>query len=210
MPAVASADSVDGADMAAYLPDFDAVAAAAAVITPPTVPDGFADFAISVSGIPLYQSGSAFAESSFGNIAIAHGASTEALAYGGFFNSANVDGDDSIALVGNQSTGFFNTASVTGDHSVAEAAYGFGSGSGNTATVTGDMSTAYAGTPNGGLPPAASTQPPRRATRVTPPPGWMAAAATRPPPLATASPMSARARWPGQPNRWAPRPAPTC
>jgi hypothetical protein len=127
MPAVASADSVDGADMAAYLPDFDAVAAAAAVITPPTVPDGFANFAISVSGIPLYQSGSAFAESSFGNIAIAHGASTEALAYGGFFNSANVDGDDSIALVGNQSTGFFNTASVTGDHSVAEAAYGFGS-----------------------------------------------------------------------------------
>ncbi len=67
------------------------------------------------------------------------------------FNYANVDGNDSVALIGNQSVGFFNTASVTGDHSIAEAAYGFGSGSYNTATVVGDQSSAYAGTPNGGL-----------------------------------------------------------
>lgn len=154
LPAVATADAIDSADIAAYLPDFGAVAAAAATVTPPTVPDDFANYAISFSGIPLYQSGSAFAESSFGNIAVAHGASTYALAYGGLFNTANVDGDGSGAEVGTAgSLGFpvFNTATVTGAHSVAQAAYGVGSGSYNTATVTGNFSTAYAGTPNGGL-----------------------------------------------------------
>jgi hypothetical protein len=151
MPAIASADSIGGADIAAYLPDFGAVAAAAAAVTPPTVPTDFSNYAISVSGIPVYQSGTAFAQSSFGNIAIAHGATTDATAYGGLFNYASVNGNDSVALVGGQSFGFFNTASVTGDHSGAEAAYGFGSGSYNTATVVGNQSTAYAGTPNGGL-----------------------------------------------------------
>ncbi|UMB68124.1 hypothetical protein [Mycobacterium paraterrae] len=155
VPGIATADYLNGSDIAAYLPDFGAVAAAsAAAVTPPTVPDDFSNFAISFSGIPLYQSGSALAQSSFGNIAIAHGASTYALAYGGLFNTANVDGDGSGAFVGSAgSLGFplFNTASVTGDHSVAEAAYGFGSGSYNTATVVGNQSTAYAGTPNGGL-----------------------------------------------------------
>jgi hypothetical protein len=155
MPPVASADSVDSADIATYLPDFGAVAAAAATITPPTLPDDFSNFAISVSGIPLYSSGTAFAESSFGNIAVAHGASTYALAYGGLFNSASVDGDGSGAEVGSAGSlgfGVFNTATVTGAHSVAQAAYGVGSGSYNTATVTGNFSTAYAGTPSGGLP----------------------------------------------------------
>lgn len=153
-PAVAFADSINGADIGTYLPDFGAVAAASAIVTPPTLPEDFSNYAISVSGIPLYSSGSAFAESSFGNIAIAHGASTYALAYGGFFNTATVDGDGSAAFVGSAgSLGFplFNTAAVTGDHSVAQAAYGVGSGSYNTATVTGNFSTAYAGTASGGL-----------------------------------------------------------
>jgi len=151
VPAIATADHLGSADVAAYLPDFGAVAAASAVITPPTVPDDFTNYAISFSGIPLYQSGTAFAQSSFGNFAVAHGDLAYASAYGGLFNSATVDGDDSVATVGGQSVGFFNTASTTGDHSIAEAAYGFGSGSGNTATVIGDQSSAYAGTPNGGL-----------------------------------------------------------
>ncbi|MDT5163541.1 MAG: hypothetical protein QOC88_435, partial [Mycobacterium sp.] len=153
MPAIASADSIGGADIAAYLPDFGAVAAAsAAAVTPPTIPDDFTNYAISFSGIPLYQSGTAFAESSFGNIAIDHGASTDATAYGGLFNTATVDGNDSVALIGGSgvSTGLFNTATVVGSYSSAQAAWGAG-GSGNTATVTGNMSTAYAGVANGGF-----------------------------------------------------------
>ncbi|WIM88138.1 hypothetical protein PT015_01015 [Candidatus Mycobacterium wuenschmannii] len=153
MPA-ATADSVGTADIGAYLPDFGALAAAsAAAVSPPTLPADFSNYAISISGIPLYQSGTAFAVSSFGNVAIAHGAGTDATAYGGLFNTATVDGDGSVALIGGNGIGVgaFNTATVVGSHSSAEAAWGSG-GSFNTATVTGNMSTAYAGVPNGGYP----------------------------------------------------------
>jgi hypothetical protein len=139
MPPIASADSVDSADIATYLPDFGAVAAAAATITPPTLPDDFSNFAVSISGIPLIQLGTASATSTFGNIAIAQGSFSDANAASGLFNYATADGDNSLAVVGD--TGSFNYASATGDHASAIAAWG----SGNTAITNGDFSYSQAG-----------------------------------------------------------------
>lgn len=138
LPGVASADSIGGdvAVAAAYLPDFGAVAAA---ITPPTLPDDYSNFAISISGFHLIQLGTASATSTFGNIAIAHGEFSDANAASGFFNYATADGDHSIAIVGD--TGTFDYASATGDHASAIAAWG----DGNTAIANGDYSVSQAG-----------------------------------------------------------------
>jgi hypothetical protein len=149
MPATASADSLNGADMAAYLPDFGAVAAAAAVITPPTVPDDFANYAISISGISLYSSGTATAYSTLGNIAIAQGDHASANAYNsGFFNFASADGDNSLAS-DNLGAGWFNSATAVGEHSTAGAGGVFGAGSFNVASATGYDAQAYAGYASG-------------------------------------------------------------
>jgi hypothetical protein len=145
MPAIASADSIGGADIAAYLPDFGAVAAAAAVVTPPVLPDDFSNYAISAYGIPLYQAGTAQAQSTFGNIAIAHGDHAAANAYSsGFFNFASADGDNSVASDGVNS-GWFNTATAEGEHATAGTGGFLGSGSFNTATASGFGASAYAG-----------------------------------------------------------------
>ena len=136
----AAADSVGTADIAAYLPDFGAVAAAAATsVTPATLPDDYSNFAVSISGFNLISIGHATASSSFGNIAIAHGEFSDANAMSGFFNYATADGDNSLAVVGD--TGSFNYASATGDHASAIAAWG----DGNTAITNGDFSASYAG-----------------------------------------------------------------
>jgi hypothetical protein len=114
-------------------------AAAAAAITPATVPDDFSNFAVSISGIPLIQLGSASATSTFGNIAIAQGEFSDANAASGLFNYATADGDHSLAVVGD--TGSFNYASATGDHASAIAAWG----NGNIATADGDNAFSQAG-----------------------------------------------------------------
>jgi hypothetical protein len=114
-------------------------AAAAAAITPATVPDDYSNFAVSISGIQLISIGNASAESTFGNVAIAHGLYSDANAVSGFFNYATADGDHSTAIVGD--TGLFDNASATGTWSSAIAAWG----SGNTATADGDYASATAG-----------------------------------------------------------------
>ncbi|WP_292981665.1 hypothetical protein [Mycobacterium sp.] len=150
-PAVAFADSINGADIGTYLPDFGAVAAASAIVTPPTLPDDYSNYAISFSGITLYQSGTAYATSSFGNYAIAHGDHAGAFAPTGLFNHAVVDGDNSVAGVNGNGFGFFNSATVTGANSSALATMGTSGASYNVATATGDGSIADAGhlDPNG-------------------------------------------------------------
>lgn len=143
--AVASADSTGTADIAAYLPDFGAVAAASAVVTPPVLPDDFSNYAVSISGIPIIQLGTAQAQTSFGNIAIAHGDHAAANAYGGgYFNFASADGDNSVASDGINS-GWFNSATAEGQYSIAGAGGQLGSGSFNTASASGFAATAYAG-----------------------------------------------------------------
>ena len=132
----------------------DAVATlgALAATTPPTLPDDWANLAISWSGITLYQTGTAFAVSDFGNFAIAHGDGAYAVAWHGMFNYASATGDQSVANSGDGGAhgfgGWFNNASAAGDHS---AAYADGGGSSNVASATGDFATAYAGVANGGV-----------------------------------------------------------
>lgn len=158
--AFAGSNSVDGgagalgvvaAFAAADIGDAVAGIGAAGSITPPTIPTDYANFAISFSGIPLYQSGTAFAVSDFGNFAIAHGDGAVATAWHGLFNYASATGDHSVADAG-YGGGSFNTATVTGENSAAYAGWVNGiTANGNVASVTGDFSTAYAGVPNGGI-----------------------------------------------------------
>jgi hypothetical protein len=110
-----------------------------AAATLPTLPTDFGNFAISISGIDLLSLGTASADSSFGNIAIAYGDYANANAMSGFFNYASAQGSHSIAIVGD--TGSFNYATALGDHASATAAWG----NGNVATATGDYAVATAG-----------------------------------------------------------------
>lgn len=111
----------------------------AAVATAPTLPDDFANIAISISGFDLLSLGTASASSSFGNIAFAYGDFADANAMSGFFNYASAQGDHSLAIVGD--TGSLNYASALGDHASAVAAWG----NGNMATATGDYAVAHSG-----------------------------------------------------------------
>lgn len=129
----------------------DAVAGigAAGAITPPTLPDDYANFAVSFSGITLWQSGTAVAGSTFGNFAIAQGDHAGAISWHGLFNYASATGDHSVAYTGgDEATGFFNSATAVGTYSAAEAAFANGGGTGNVASATGDYAQAYAGVPN--------------------------------------------------------------
>ncbi len=58
------------------------------------------DFAVSIDGFPLFQSGTATATSGVGDVAIADGANSSATATGGLFNAAFANGTDSDALAG--------------------------------------------------------------------------------------------------------------
>lgn len=147
----AGALGVVAAFAAADVSDAVAGIGAAGTITPPTIPADYANFAISFSGIPLYQSGTAFAVSNFGNFAIAHGDGAMATAWHGLFNYASSTGDHSVATAG-YGGGSFNTATVVGENSAAYAGWVNGiTANGNVARVTGDFSSAYAGVPNGGI-----------------------------------------------------------
>ncbi|QZA07531.1 hypothetical protein K3U94_21825 [Mycolicibacter heraklionensis] len=135
----AGALGVAGALAAADIGDAAATVGTAAAVSLPTLPDGFGNFAISISGVDLVSLGTASASSSLGNFAIAYGAYSDANAMSGFFNYASAEGDHSLAVVGD--TGWFNYASAVGDHSSAAAAWG----NGNVATATGDYAVASAG-----------------------------------------------------------------
>lgn len=134
----AGALGVAGAMAASDMSDA-AAAVGTAAATAPTLPVDFANFAISISGVDLWETGTASASSSFGNIAIAYGDFSDANAMSGFFNYASAQGAHSFAVVGD--TGSFNYASAVGDHASALAAWG----NGNVATATGDYAVASAG-----------------------------------------------------------------
>ncbi len=117
----------------------DAAVVGSAAATLPTLPTDFSNIAISISGLDLVSLGTATAESSFGNIAIAYGDGSDAYATNGFFNFAAAQGPDSFAEAGDH--GSFNYAWAVGDHASASAVYG----DGNVASAVGDYAVASAG-----------------------------------------------------------------
>jgi hypothetical protein len=107
------------------------------------VPAAPMDIAISVDGIPLVQSGSAVADSGFGDIAIAMGAGSTADAGSsegsGLFDTAFANGIGATATSGG---GSFDSATANGDGSNAFAADGiynsaFASGTNSDASASG-------------------------------------------------------------------------
>jgi hypothetical protein len=105
------------------------------------------DFAISVNGVTLFQVGTATAQSGTGDIAIADGADSKAIAGGvdqpGQFDTAVADGPGSLALSGN---GNFDSAFVNGADSFAAAGSGAqATGNGDFVEVLGADSKAFAG-----------------------------------------------------------------
>jgi hypothetical protein len=117
MPWVASADP--------FLPPFD--------------PN---NFALSIDGMTLFQTGSAHASSGFGDFAFADGANSDASAIG-FGDVAEAQGPNSLAEAGGSvdSHSNFDFASADGSSSVASAIVG----SNDTATAIGNSSGAHAG-----------------------------------------------------------------
>ena len=131
-PGTASADPVDANDL---------VGASSAAASAPSFDPS--NLAISVDGILLYHTGSATAMSGgLGDIAIADGAGSEAIANGGAFSvgdfayaQGNAIADsaggsfDTATAVGNgagsYAFGDFDTATVTGDNAEAKAVAGF-------------------------------------------------------------------------------------
>lgn len=108
-------------------------------LIPPWDPN---DLAVSIFGLPLIQIGTAQANSAFGDIAIADGANSDAIANGGIFpfDFAFADGNaladaaggsfDSATAVGNAvdsiAIGFDDIASVFGTNAEAKAVDGIG------------------------------------------------------------------------------------
>jgi hypothetical protein len=126
------------------------------------------NFAVSIDGIPLIQEGTATATSTFGNIAIADGAGSDATSTDGYLDLASAYGADSSAQagIGNidaafangasslalsggylDTTGNFDLASANGTHGVASAAQGWF----DQAFENGNWSTAASGVGNGDL-----------------------------------------------------------
>jgi hypothetical protein len=104
------------------------------------------DFAISIDGFTLFQTGTATATSGTGDFAIADGANSSASAEGGFGDFASADGTSSIAVAGdptaNAAGSNFDFASADGTSSIAEAGF---RGSFDSATVIGNHSAANTG-----------------------------------------------------------------
>jgi hypothetical protein len=140
--ALAANAGVASADPPSLFDANDAAVAAPAV--DPSLPTfDPSNLAISVDGITLYQTGTASATSGFGDIAIADGAGSEAIANGGIFNigdfayaegnaiadSAGGSFDTATAVgdgAGSYAFGDFDTATVSGDNAEAKAVAGFG------------------------------------------------------------------------------------
>lgn len=100
------------------------------------------DFAISIDGFTLFQTGSATATSGMGDFAIADGANSLAKAVGGFGDFASAEGPHAVAFAGDTAAGSnFDFASVIGDDSDATVR----SGSFDFASVIGNFGGASAG-----------------------------------------------------------------
>jgi hypothetical protein len=111
MPAIASADT--SSDWLSAVDSLLSSAAPAADTTPAL------NLAISMDGVPLFQSGDAFADSgSSGDIAIANGAGASAYAFG-TDDYASVDGTGSSAVAGG-----YDAAQASG--STDDTAFAFG------------------------------------------------------------------------------------
>jgi len=106
------------------------------------------DFAISIDGFTLFQTGSATATSGMGDFAIADGANSLAKAVGGFGDFASADGAHAVAFAGDTTPGSnFDFASVVGNNSDASVRFGsfdfasvVGNGSGGSAGL-GELNT---------------------------------------------------------------------
>ena len=144
VPAIAAADTSN--DWLSAVDSFLSSAAPAADTTPAL------NLAISMDGVPLFQSGDATAFSgSDGDIAIANGAGASAYAFG-TYNYASVDGTNSSAVAG-----VYDAAMASGSHDDTafafgnnDLAYAGGDGASNPGTfdyavIFGDNNTALSG-----------------------------------------------------------------
>jgi trimeric autotransporter adhesin len=126
------------------------------------------NFAVSIDGFSLIHEGTATATSTFGNIAIADGAGSDATASGGYLDVASAYGDDSSAqaVLGNLDAAFANGANSWGyaggymdtpgnvDLASANGTYGAASASEgwfDQAFENGNLSTAASGVGNGDI-----------------------------------------------------------
>jgi hypothetical protein len=117
------------------------------------------NLAISIDGYPLISDGSAFADSSAGNIAIAYGADAIADSQGGYGDVAEASGTNAYAISGGSSGSNFDTAIDIGNNSAPGSASGDGAfanagyppGSDDTAVVIGNNSLAYSSIGNNDL-----------------------------------------------------------
>jgi hypothetical protein len=152
LPGTASADPFSPFDPNDFATSVDGLGIGAAMAAAPetasAIPASFDpnDFAISVGGITLFQVGTATATSGMGDIAIADGANSRAVADDGFGDFARADGTGSIAVAGsdaaNATGNNFDSASAAGDGSVADAGF---TGSFDSASADGTGSVAFPG-----------------------------------------------------------------
>jgi hypothetical protein len=141
MPGLASADSSN--DPYSWLAGLD--------LSDPASSTSGLNFAISIDGYSLIQDGSAYADSTSGNIAIAYGADSIADSQGGYGDVAEASGTNALAISGGSSGSNFDTAIDIGNNSASnslspDGAYanaGYPPGSDDTAIVIGDNSQAY-------------------------------------------------------------------
>jgi hypothetical protein len=148
-PGVASADT--STDPFSWLAGLD-------FADPATSTSGL-NLAISIDGYSLISDGSAFADSTSGNIAIAYGADSIAASLGGYGDVAEASGTNAYAISGGSTGSNFDTAIDIGNNSApgsestdgAFANAGYPPGSDDTAVVIGNNSLAYSAIGNNDL-----------------------------------------------------------
>jgi hypothetical protein len=141
-PGIAAADPVLPVDLSDL--NTPAIVDGAAAAVPAFSAPGFDfdpnDFALSISGIVVFQRGSATATSGFGALAVADGTDSSATATGGLFDNASATGADSSATA----NGLFADAGATGAGSSATTTGGLFdnaivNGTDSSATTTGGL-----------------------------------------------------------------------
>jgi hypothetical protein len=148
-PGVASADTTT--DPFSWLAGLD--------LSDPASSTSGLNLAISIDGFSLLQDGSAFADSTSGNIAIAYGADSIAASLGGYGGVAEASGTNAYAISGGSSGSNFDTAIDIGNNSAPGSASGDGAfanagyppGSDDSAIVIGNNSLAYSSIGNNDL-----------------------------------------------------------
>jgi hypothetical protein len=148
-PGLASADS--SSDPYSWLAGLD--------LSDPASSTSGLNFAISIDGYSLIQDGSAYADSTSGNIAIAYGNDSIAASLGGYGDVAEASGTNAYAISGGSSGSNFDTAIDIGNNSDPGAASpdgafanaGYPPGSDDTAIVVGNNGLAYSSIGNNDL-----------------------------------------------------------